>query len=323
MLFCQQPTTIFCHGIIDNQNQIHKYKEFIENPQQTFDFPDAQIPTLWDLNSLIFNTCSMFGKTVNREKMYMGYGPDEQTLKDQITDDDSYILFGFSRGGTAVINYLAHNDADNIKAVILNATPADTIQAIDDFQKSIGYTFAPNRLDQERIFNTLFPAYPVGSPAIKDIVSHIKDKNLPILIVHSKTDKVVNVTAAWQLYIACKQAGFHNVYLCELESGEHKAYPQSPDKLHFLQSIHSFYKKYHFDYNTQYAVFDDLSRLQPNTQAIIEKLNLYQQTQQAMYEQKELFNKTFAFLAATGITATGIQYLTSWYWPNLYHETQS
>lgn len=269
LLNTQQPTTIFCHGIVDDKNQMYRYSEFIENPQQTFDFVDAQIPKEWDFNNLIYTLCSWFGKQVNRNKMYMGYGKDVESLKEQINPNEPYILFGFSRGGTAIINYLANNNIDNIKAVVLNAVPADIIQSVDDIQKKLGYTFAPTRADQEYFFNMLFPAYPIGSIPSKDLIAQIKNKHLPIFIAHAKTDTLVPFSAAWQLYTAFLQTGFANVYLCELASSEHKAYPQSPDKITFLQGLHSFYKKYHFNYTPEFAILDDLSSLQPTIDAIV------------------------------------------------------
>ncbi len=274
LLLTKQPTTIFCHGIVDNKDQMNRYAQFLENPKKTFDFVDAQIPSTWDVNSLIFSVCSWFGKRVNREKMYMGYGQDVESLSEQINPHEHYILFGFSRGGTAIINYLAEHDADNIQAIVLNAVPADIVQSIDDIQKSLGYTFAPTRNDQEKLFHTLFPAYPIGSIPSTQAVKYIKNKHLPIFIAHAKTDTLVHISSAWQLYIAFLQAGCTNVYLCELESGQHKAYPQSPDKLQFLQSLHSFYKKYHFDHNPEFAIIDDLSALQPSMHEIIQKKSL-------------------------------------------------
>lgn len=274
--WCEQPITIFCHGIVDNKNQIDRYADFIEDPRTSFDFVDAQIPTDWSLNNLIFTVCSWFGKTVNRENMYMGYGQDVESLSEQIDPDKPYILFGFSRGGTTILNYLAQHDSDNIKAIVVNATPADTISVIDDLQKSIGYTFAPTRIEQEKYFNTLFPAYPIGSPSGIQAIASIKNKHLPVFIAHAITDKLVDISSAWQLYIAFLQAGFTDVYICQLQSGQHKAYPQSPDRLQFLQGLHSFYKKYGFAYNPSYAVLDDLSNLQPTVDTIPQKLNARQ-----------------------------------------------
>ncbi len=269
----QQPTTIFCHGILNTKNQMHQYQDFIQNPKITFDFPDAEKPCGWNFNNFIYQSYTFFRKqALNREKMYMSYGPDIQALKDQIKSDESYILFGFSRGGSTVINYLAEHNPDNIKAIVLNAAPADFIESIDALEKVIGYNFAPTRATKEKLFNAVFPAYQIGSIPPKDVISSIKNKNLPIFIAHAKTDRIVPIAASWQLYITFLQAGFTDVYLCQLQSGQHKAYPKSPDKINFLQGLHSFYKKYNFDYNHEFATLDNLTSLQPSIEEITQKL---------------------------------------------------
>lgn len=50
----KQPITLFCHGIIDNQQQSQRFQDILEEPIKTFNFPDAQAPEAWDLNNLIF-----------------------------------------------------------------------------------------------------------------------------------------------------------------------------------------------------------------------------------------------------------------------------
>ncbi len=273
-LYSEKPTTIFCHGILDTQKQIDRYKDFIQQPKITFDFPDAQQPCGWNFNNFIYQIYKMIrSKPLNRKKMYMGYGPDVETLKNQMSSDESYVLFGFSRGGIAILNYLAENNTDNIQAIILNAVPADLMQSVEGIQKAIGYTIASTRYRQEKLFNMIFPAYQIGSIPPKDIIPSINNKNLPIFIVHAKTDTVVSITSSWQLYIAFLQAGFTNVYLCELEAGQHKAYNKSSDKIKFLHDIHSFYKKYNCACDYKLAIHDNLTNLQPTINEITQKLN--------------------------------------------------
>jgi predicted esterase len=312
LLLCEQPTTIFCHGILDNQSQLERYKEFIEQPRETFDFPDAQEPAGWNLNNFVYKGCSLFGKKpVNREKMYMGHSQDIEILKNKINPDTNYILFGFSRGGTTIINYLAQNDALNVKAVILNASPADMLETVNTMQYAIGYKFAPNRATQEYIFNTIFPAYQTGSIPPIEAITTIKNKNLPIFIVHSKTDMLVHISSSWQLYLAFLQAGFTDVYLCELESGEHKAYQKSPDKIKFLQNLHSFYKKYHFNYNQEFATFDNLANLQPSINDITEKLVDYKKNLEKIYRHQLYNNKIFTSMSTATMIVAIIWYINT------------
>lgn len=300
----EQPITLFCHGIVDNQSQSKRFQEVLESPIETFNFMDAQAPKEWDLNTLIFQSCSLFGKFVNRNNMFMGHGQDIQTLAKQIDATKKYILYGVSRGGTAAINYIAEYNPSNIKALILDATPADMISPIETLQYIIGYKFAPHRLDQEIIFNTIFPGYELNStPPIQNI-SHIQNKHIPICIVHSVEDTRVSIASAWQLYLAFKHHGFTDVYLCQLEHGKHSFCLQGSDKNIYLQAIHSFYKKYHFTYNEKYATMD-LAMLQPSINEIKKKLHDFQHTLEKIYNKKQNQLKTSMIALGIGIIIAG------------------
>jgi pimeloyl-ACP methyl ester carboxylesterase len=306
LLQCHQPMTLFCHGIVDNKNQIDRYQHVIMQPATSFDFPDAQKPADWDLNTLVFNGCSLFGKSVNRNNMFMGTGQDITTLKKQIDPKKSYILYGLSRGGAAAITYLAQYNPSNIQALILESTPADMIDAVDNFQYAIGYKFAQERPTQELIFHTLFPAYQLGSiPPIQSI-AHIQNKQLPVFIVHTQDDTRVSIDAAYKLYLALKQANFTDVYLCILDHGKHGLYTQGPDKNIYLHALHSFYKKYGFAYHQQFATLNDLAILQPPVDQVLKKLALYQHHKKTNYLTQKYFNQKIALLATAGSVIFGL-----------------
>ena len=231
-----QPTTAFCHGIVDNKTQADRYEKLLENPKKIFDFPDAQTPSGWNLNNLIFNACNLFGKPVNRNAMYMGHGADIETLRNQILLDEEYLLFGVSRGGAAATSFIGKHNPENVHALIIDAAPADVVDAVNEFQHAIGFKFAENRADQEYIFNYLFPAYAIGNtPAVEEI-ANIKNKDLPVFIVHAKTDKRVHIRSAWQYYSAFVTAGFKKVYLLELNHGKHTYCMQSLDAERYLSA---------------------------------------------------------------------------------------
>jgi Prolyl oligopeptidase family len=305
-LQCEQPITLFCHGIIDNTTQIDRYQDFIEQPAASFNFPDAQKPTDWDLNTLVFNGCSLFGKSVNRNNMFMGTGKDITTLEHQIDPKKSYILYGLSRGGSTAITYLAQNNPNNIQALILESTPADMIDAVDNFQYAIGYKFAQERATQEMLFGKLFPAYQLGSIPPVQSIAHINNKQLPIFIVHAQDDARVSFDAAYKLYLAFQNAGFTDVYLCILDHGKHALYTQGPDKHIYLHALHSFYKKYGFAYHQEFATLNDLTVLQPPVHQIAKKLMLYEQQQKINYLTQKYFNQKIALLATTGSIIFGL-----------------
>lgn len=294
----QQPTTLFCHGVVDDHTQINRYKDAIMKPYRSFNFSDAQTPTDWDLNNLIYKSCSYFGKKVNRQNMAMGFSQDIETLKDQIDTDKAYILYGVSRGGSTIINYLAAYNPKNIHALVLDAAPADPVSTIDSIQHSLGLKFAPERDMQETIFNAIFPAYPLHSTPPMQAIAKIKNKNIPILLIHSKEDTRVSIASAWQLYLSFQQAGFTHVHLLELDHGKHSFCLQGPDQKIYLRTLHSFYKQYGMSYNPAYADLD-ISILQPSIDKIDQKLTEYQRLQSESYRNQFYKNKIIAATLGT------------------------
>jgi predicted esterase len=295
-----------------------RYKNFIEQPAMSFDFLDAQEPTEWDLNNLIYKTVSVFGKHVNRNKMFMATDQDIETLQENINPLESYIIYGFSRGGAAAINYLAKYNPHNIQALILEATPADMIDAINNFQINIGYQISNNRSTQELLFHTLFPAYQLTSKPPVENIQHILNKHLPIFIIHSKEDTRVPIDAAYKLYIACKDAGFTDVYLCILEEGRHAFYTTGNQKNIYLRALHSFYKKYNFVYDENMANIDDLSTLQPTKKEVEEQLKNHVDTMKLFFSKQNQSNQKFIQLTiAAALLLYGIN-LQFYQYQNLY-----
>lgn len=293
---CNQPTTIFCHGIVDNKTQADRYEDFLQEPKLSFDFPDAQTPSGYNLNNLIFNACNLFGKPVNRDEMYMGHGADIETLQSQIERDKKYILHGVSRGAATATSFIGKYNPENINALIIDAGPADVVASVDEFQHAIGFKFAPDRKTQEYVFNFLFPAYPVGSTPAIDEIANIKNKDLPIFIVHARTDTRVHIRSAWQFYCAFLQAGFKNVYLLELQHGKHAYYMHGFDAEKYLHALHSFYKVHGFAHNPEFATLDNLQKLQPALQDVLYKIGTDKEKMHVNYESQKKLNMTIALL---------------------------
>lgn len=315
LLFClqttwflqaHQPITLFCHGIVDNHTQMDRYEEFVEHPRKNFDFTDAQKPTDLDLNTLIFNAGSAFGKTINRNNMAMSYGADIQTLKQHVDAHQEYILYGVSRGGATIINYLAQYNPTNIAGIVLDAAPSDVVFMVDALQHIIGYKFAPDRATQEDVFHSFFPAYKKNSTPIVKNIANIHNKKLPIFIVNSQDDERVYISSAWQLYLAFIQAGFQHVYLCQLAHGLHANYMYGPDKDVYLHDLHSFYKKYGFAYHKKYATLKNLAHLQPSVQEITKKLQLYKEKMETDYETQKAANLNYSCIAIVTLLAASI-----------------
>ena len=297
------PVTLYCHGVGADASQVHDYTEMIQHPYQTFNFPDTQRPRGIGLNAMIYHGCNMIGrKNINRKKMFMGQGEDITTIKDQIESGKSYILYGLSRGGSAIINYIAEYNPTNVHALILDETPANMIDVMDNLKRPAKNICAPDssyakamadkkkkskkskrvkkpltEAQREKSFRRVFPAYPKGARSGIENISLIENKNLPVFLVYTRIGSRYHFpSSAWRLYLAFKQAGFKHIYLCELE--EHSQHSTGNDRKLYLERLHSMYKKHNFLHNPKHAVLtpQELEVLQPTEEQVHELLAAYE-----------------------------------------------
>ena len=277
----QKPiTTIYCHGVGDNSQQINDYAGLVMHPCKAVSFPDAQVPTGFHRNTFYYHLCkTMWNKNfINRENMFMGQGKDIDTIRQEINLEDNYILFGLCRGGAAIINYMALYNPTNVVALVLDEVPANMFDIVEKimFMDKQGKRIASTPIQLERWFRWCFPAYPKNSKNTINTIPHIKNKNLPIFLSYANKETTFHFpSSAWKNYIAFKTAGFKNVYLCEFEHYGQNA--QGNDKKIYLESLHSFYKKFGLPYNPQYAILTDeqLAKLQPSQKSVAQRLQNY------------------------------------------------
>lgn len=248
----QEPITVFLHGITANQTQSEKYiGKTIITPCIAPNFPDADPVQGKSLNSLIWNISNWFGKPVNREKSYLGQTQDIQKIASEIPQDNPFILYGVSRGGTAALRYTCQQNPKNLKALVIESAPHDVSHKSLEILQSLHVS-----LDHKQLMQTLFPAYDPQEPTILECIQNIKNKDLPILIVHSQTDARVSFQQSVELYYALHLAGFTNTFLVALPQGNHTFIidSQSDKTLTYLTAVHSFYKLYKLPYTPEYAV---------------------------------------------------------------------
>lgn len=241
---------LLSHGLGGDKNQLAWYKKnnkinwhILPDPSYSFDFPEAQSDPE-GLDSRI--------NTAKTEKIFLAQGPDLKALEDahnSLTFDanlkiDNVVLFGVSRGAAAVINYASSNPS-KIKALVLEA-PFDCVENIIDFwlkQRYIGYmpgsSFIGNYVHRNFIHNR----YDKNGIKPNNSVTKI-NKNLPIIFIHSKEDKLIPIDCSRNLYNMLKKAGFKHVYLLELDYGEHANYQFGYDAKKYQATVHAFYKKY-------------------------------------------------------------------------------
>lgn len=250
-----QPTTIiYCHGIVDNASQAQRFATAFPSDSNLIavNFADSIPATGYNLNALIGYVASLAGKTVNRNKMFMGQADDLNVIGKALKScrpTTPVIAYGCSRGAAAWLTYIGKYNPENIKALILDACPADMVQGLDPQLAKLGI---PLTMDTS-IFQTLFPAYPHNAISPLQAIKTIKNKNLPILLIHSKTDRRVAWINSLMLYQAFKDNGFTNVHLCIVPDGNHSFILQNSDQAaHYLQAVHSFYNRYNIAHNPEH-----------------------------------------------------------------------
>ena len=110
------------------------------------------------------------------------------------------------------------------------------------FSKKIGYKVCQKHFPQINP-KGLFPIN-----VVEKIPTH-----LPIMLVHSKKDKTVPINSSRRLYIKLKETGHKNLYLVELQSGNHGKLLFGPDADFYNYVVHAFYKKYNLAHHHEFA----------------------------------------------------------------------
>jgi hypothetical protein len=249
------PKIIYGHGIVDGPGQAQRFAQAFSPGSEivAVKFADASAPTDWYLNGCLGRLVhTLIGKPFNRACMYMATGPDIKVLQEAIEKQpktQSLIGYACSRGAAAFWQVMAHINPENMKALILDASPASMPDTIKPLLAKLG--IRPNHA--QTVFSTFFPAFDPHEQTPLAAIAKISNKNLPILLLHSKTDTKVPLTHSMQLYLELKTQGFTNVELAILPSGKHSYLLQDDtSKDQYLHAVHSFYKKHGMAYDSSY-----------------------------------------------------------------------
>lgn len=236
--------------------------------------------------------------------MYMGQSNDITTVKkkvEKIDKNNDIILYGCSRGGATIIKYLAEHNPSNIAAIVLDASPADMPATTHSKLANLGIPFSYDNA----IFSTIFPGYPSGSSTPLQVIKKIKNKELPILLIHSQDDAIVPFAHALKLYKKFKDQGFNNVHLAPIKQGRHSFLLQDPEvKNQDLKAVHSFYSKYQLPHNHDYSNHD-ASQYRYNLDQASREINDYELNLQSIYQSSKHRN----IFVATMTAATYIAYI--------------
>ncbi|MCX5924401.1 MAG: prolyl oligopeptidase family serine peptidase [Candidatus Dependentiae bacterium] len=269
--------TIFAHGIVDGPTQVVRFQEAIATSKTlALSFPDAHPASGCLLNGIIGYLTNCFGKKVNRDAMFMGQSADiatiVETMSDQTSCESSVILYGCSRGAAAIINYMSQCNPTQVKALVLDACPASISETIAPTLAKLGI----NPSLSLSVFTTIFPAYPENSITPRQAIKNIANKNLPILLIHGKSDTVVPYEHSLMLYLEFKKQGFTNVHLVTISQGKHSFLLQNEyAKSQYLTAVHSFYKAYGLSHDPTWAK-DTCDTDNPDFAGIAEKISIYE-----------------------------------------------
>lgn len=266
--------TIYAHGILDHPSGVKRFYQAISSSVEyikTVVFPDIQKEVGYGINRIVSEVASKFKIPINRSKMYMGQLQDIDAFFDAIQtceQDDQLILFGCSRGGAATVSFLAKHNPENVVAVVLDGSPADMLASADPIMAQFGLGSSCRSL----IFSVLFPAYPQDSVTPLQSVAHIKNKKLPILLIHSQNDCVVPYSHSLRLYKEFIKHGFEHVYIVLIPEGRHAFLLQEPKaKDLYLKAVHSFYKFYDLPYDKMHAS-EDMDFYRPALDVVEQKI---------------------------------------------------
>jgi len=169
--------------------------------------------------------------------------------------DGQIVIVANSRGAVTALNLLGRYPKKNfyIKALVLES-PVDTIEAMKEFKSilSPGYWS-----------NVFFSTDVVTNPI--NLVEHI-DKELPILLVHSRDNQVISIDSARALYKALRTSGHEHVYLFELDFAQDGDYQTSLNSEVYQAVVHAFYKRYNIPHDPVLAAGGEswLMRSQPS-----------------------------------------------------------
>jgi|GEM_PF-1403175 len=149
-----------------------------------------------------------------------------QVTCDYALTEKSFVAIGHSRGAEMLIHYVGECNPVTLKALVLVATPA-----------SVGAVV------MEKLLRKLkkLPARTLQS------IKKIKNKQLPIMLLHQLGDSLVPVAHTQALYQAFKDQGFENVSVVYMNSGDHNLIID----VSAYKSLQQFYKNNNLPYNVK------------------------------------------------------------------------
>lgn len=265
------PVYLFSHGLAGTRNQAYLYTrtsekngEMITNkryilyePLVTFDYPDTTA-RFWKVRRSV--------TTLGQESEIAELQHHYQTIVDKSGSEEPHIvIFGISRGASAVVNFLGTAERPAIKAAIVES-PFDSFLTVQrHLAKRLFLHWIPGiQAICRGITKMVFPKYASNGLHPIDAVKNIR-KDLPILFICSKQDELVHYLCTVNLYHELRKTGHEHAYILILNHGAHGQLLHKTVGSAYQNVVHAFYQKYGLPHDETLARYgkSKLSKCQP------------------------------------------------------------
>jgi len=267
---------IFSHGfsVAGGTSKRFVAHDIVPKDCSSFHYQDAryriEVSDGWELGLNTWDSC-------------LAQDGDIEKLASEINekDHDKIVLFGESRGASAIINYLGskHVHHNKIKAAVLDS-PFDKIPNVITHRMRRLYLdrIIPPKLVEWGLAFFYMRNYKIDG--IQPIHSIEKiSQEIPLLFLCSQEDTRVPWKSSAQLYKKLREKGHDKAHILMLDCGAHGFLVSGKYGKIYRDVTHAFYKKYGIEYNPDYATAgEDIFAIQcqPTIKEIEDTILLYQ-----------------------------------------------
>jgi predicted esterase len=263
----------YAHGLGSSKNEVLKFAKgaersinIITGPYVSFDFSDVGP----DGKQVIAKNVNL-GQELDMKTLKAEYDWYAKSIVERGDTDQSIVAIGSSRGAATLLNVVSTSELPLLKAVVVLAPFNGLSKAVKHYLDHHYGVFASSLLHRIVLWYAqrfYYQAHVEEGISPEKVISSF-NKNVPLLLVHSKNDDYIPVQSTRVLYLYLKNAGHKHVYLLELDSPLHGRYHHNSGDAERLEAVvHAFYKRYGITYDEKLALrgeeFLQLSQPDPN-----------------------------------------------------------
>lgn len=265
------PIYLFSHGLAGSKNQAYLYtrttkkngeittnkRYILDEPLVTFDYKDTT-NRFWKVRRSV-TTLGQESEIAELQNQY------ETIVEKSQSEEPHIVIFGISRGASAVVNFLGTAERPAIKAAIVES-PFDSFLTVQrHLAKRLFLHWIPGiQAICRGITKMVFPKYASNGLHPIDAVKNIR-KDLPILFICSKQDELVHYLCTVNLYHELRKAGHEHAYILILNHGAHGQLLHKTVGSAYQNVVHAFYQKYDLPHDETLARYgkSKLAKCQP------------------------------------------------------------